>query len=343
MSEQPSAAWEVFEVPPLDGANVTSSRVLRLYYSYTLSLSLSLSSFLKETHHLTQLRFYPLSQTLSSPSTSPKTSTSSSSDFLPATSDFICILQLLRPPVTLLAAPLLRGPTGKKEQEREKKQQQQLVHTSRMHLNRWDGHPERREERHRPPGGGKTLPASPLPSILGGFFFLSLSFSFSGVRSAPDAIKAGRRLCQGGLNADQRSAPHRRQRRISGQHVQWMLRESDVCERRWDRERAQAAVSKQQLWLQITLVLVDLTPPCSMLHYRGIESRILVIFFVLHSFTVYLSALLCVQLLVSLLCVSDLTLTTCELCHCKYLHVCNLCSVIYFRWVSCAVWRRKMF
>lgn len=65
--------------------------------------------------------------------------------------------------------------------------------------------------------------------------------SFLG-RSPSDAINPGRRLCQGGLNADYRSSPVRRQRRISGQNVQWMLREPDVCERRWDRERSQATV-----------------------------------------------------------------------------------------------------
>ena len=65
--------------------------------------------------------------------------------------------------------------------------------------------------------------------------------SFLG-RSPSDAINPGRRLCQGGLNADHRSSPVRRQCRISGQNVQWMLREPDVCERRWDRERAQATV-----------------------------------------------------------------------------------------------------
>lgn len=89
--------------------------------------------------------------------------------------------------------------------------------------------------------GGET-PFS--PGVL--IFCLFVLFCFweggGGGITPSDAINPGSADCQGGLRADRSTSPRRRKCRISGQNVQRMLRESDVCERWRDREQAQAPV-----------------------------------------------------------------------------------------------------
>lgn len=116
-----------------------------------------------------------------------------------------------------------------------------LFHTYKTHLNCWLRNPHQ-ETQH--PGDWERTPFS--PGVL--HFLRGVG---EGITPS-DAINPG--------SADHRSAPDRRKCRISGQNVQRMLRESDVCERWWDRERAQATVrdgrkTLMQIWQINRLVI----------------------------------------------------------------------------------------